>query len=303
MKDLIVIGAGPAGMTAALYALRAGKSVLLIECEAFGGQITQSRRVENYPGIADISGMDLADRMVSQVMSLGAEIEVGRVLEIRTEGTAKTVVSENGEFTARAVILATGVRHRKLGVPGEEALIGKGISFCAICDGAFFRDREVAVLGGGNTAVQDALLLAETSSRVYLIHRRDGFRAEQTLMERVYANEKITVLTDTVVTEIRGEDTVDALLLKNVKTGETSVLAVAGLFEAIGSVPQNEAFANVIALDGDGYIDAGEDCRTTAEGIFAAGDCRRKEIRQLTTATADGSVAGLAAVEYLNTLG
>lgn len=300
MKDLIVIGAGPAGMTAALYALRAGKSVLLIECEAFGGQITQSRRVENYPGVADISGLDLADRMVSQVMELGAEIEVGRVLAIRENETEKTVVTEDGEFACQAVILATGVRHRKLGVPGEESFIGKGISFCAICDGAFFRDREVAVLGGGNTAVQDALLLAETSSRVYLIHRREGFRAEATLMERVRSNPRIEILTDTVVTEMRGEQTLSSLCLKNTKTGLERTLSVEGLFEAIGSIPQNDAFSDVVDLDGDGYVDADEGCRTRTPGIFVAGDCRKKEIRQLTTATADGSVAGLAAVEYLN---
>ena len=302
MRDLIVIGAGPAGMTAALYALRAGKSVLLIECEACGGQITQSRRVENYPGVAEISGLDLADRMFSQVMELGAEIEVGRVIGIQNEGEKKTVLTEGDAFEGRAVILATGVRHRKLGVPGEEALIGKGISFCAVCDGAFFKERRVAVLGGGNTAIQDALLLAETSSEVYLIHRRDGFRAEKTLMDRVFSNERITVITDTVVTEVLGEGALRALQLRNVKTGEERELAVDGLFEAIGSVPQNTPFSEIVDLDADGYVDAREDCMTRTPGVFVAGDCRRKAIRQLTTATADGSVAGLAAIEYLNAL-
>lgn len=302
MKDLIVVGAGPAGMTAALYALRAGKRVLLVECEAFGGQITQSRRVENYPGVADISGLDLADRMVSQVMALGAEIEVGRVVAIRDRGDVKTVETESGSFDCRAVILATGVRHRKLGVPGEEALIGKGISFCAVCDGAFFKDREVAVLGGGNTAVQDALLLAETSAKVYLIHRREGFRAEATLMERIRSNPKVEILTDTVVTAVQGEGSLSALVLKNVKSEEERILPVAGLFEAIGSVPQNDAFAELVDLDEAGYIASDESCRTRVDGIFVAGDCRQKVIRQLTTATADGSVAGLAAVEYLNSL-
>ena len=302
MKDLIVVGAGPAGMTAALYALRAGKRVLLVECEAFGGQITQSRRVENYPGVADISGLDLADRMVSQVMALGADIEVGRVVAIRDRGDVKTVETESGSFDCRAVILATGVRHRKLGVPGEEALIGKGISFCAVCDGAFFKDREVAVLGGGNTAVQDALLLAETSAKVYLIHRREGFRAEATLMERIRSNPKVEILTDTVVTAVQGEGSLSALVLKNVKSEEERILPVAGLFEAIGSVPQNDAFAELVDLDEAGYIASDESCRTRVDGIFVAGDCRQKGIRQLTTATADGSVAGLAAVEYLNSL-
>ena len=257
MKDLIVIGAGPAGMTAALYALRAGKSVLLMECEAFGGQITQSRRVENYPGIADISGMDLADRMVSQVMSLGAEIEVGRVLEIRTEGTAKTVVSENGEFTARAVILATGVRHRKLGVPGEEALIGKGISFCAICDGAFFRDREVAVLGGGNTAVQDALVLSEYCSKVYLIHRRAELRAERQLADRMLEKDNIVL----PVTNINISYKTPAML-EDIVVVETSLEKYTPLYAVFKQQMFNkdtnkllcEALVTVVAVDGNGKL-------------------------------------------------
>jgi len=299
--DVIVVGGGPAGMTAALYALRAGKRVLLLEGANFGGQIVNSRMVENYPGTPDIGGWELADRMVSQLRALDAETLSARVSGIaRLENGSFLVHTDSkGDFEARAVILATGAGHRKLGIAGEDALIGRGVSFCATCDGMFFRRREVAVVGGGNTAVQDALVLSEFCARVYLIHRRDGFRAEDRLLERMRQNEKIEVITDTVVEEMRGADRLESLLLRNLKTGETRELAVAGVFEAIGNLPQNAAFAELVALDEEGYILADDDCRTSCEGIFAAGDCRRKRVRQLTTATADGTVAALAAVEML----
>lgn len=299
--DILVVGGGPAGMTAAIYAARAGRSVLLLEGGSFGGQIVNSQLVENYPGTPDIGGWELADRMVSQMRAVGVETASARVtgLERLSDG-GFSVRTDRGEgYAACAVILATGVGHRKLGVPGEEALIGRGVSFCATCDGMFFRRREVAVVGGGNTAVQDALVLAEFCSRVYLIHRRDGFRAEERLMERLRQNERIELLTDTVVTAMQGEQRLESLTLHNVKTGEARDLTVAGVFEAIGNLPQNAAFADLVELDADGYIVTDRDCRTSCAGIFAAGDCCQKTVRQLTTATADGTVAALSAVDWV----
>ena len=298
--DIAIVGAGPAGMTAALYALRAGKTVLLLEGQAYGGQIIQSPKVENYPGAPEIGGVELAEQMMGQIRALGVEMIAESVQRIHPEDNRFRMETSAHVYAASAVILATGVGHRKLGVPGEEALIGRGVSFCATCDGMFFRRREVAVVGGGNTAVQDALVLAEICSKVYLIHRRDSFRAEAHLMERVRSSEKIEIIPDTVVTAIRGEMRLESLVLQNTKSGEERELAVAGLFEAVGTLPQNAAFADAVALDAEGYIPTDADCMTSTPGIFAAGDCRQKAVRQLTTATADGTVAALAAVEWLN---
>ncbi|MBE6553173.1 MAG: thioredoxin-disulfide reductase [Ruminococcaceae bacterium] len=298
--DMIVVGAGPAGMTAALYALRAGKSLLLIEGQAYGGQIVQSQKVENYPGAPDISGWELAEQMMNQIRALGVKLVAGNVTGIEKNADGDFLVKTDADsYEARTVILATGVGHRKLGVAGEEALIGRGVSFCATCDGMFFRRREVAVVGGGNTAVQDALVLSELCAKVYLIHRRDGFRAEERLMERLRNTENVTLLTNTVVSEMKGDGRLESLLLRNVKTDATRELFVAGVFEAVGNLPRNAAFSDLVALDPDGYIVTDRDCRTSCEGIFAAGDCCQKAVRQLTTATADGTVAALSAIEYL----
>ena len=297
--DIVIVGAGPAGMTAALYALRAGKKTLLLEGQSYGGQIVQSPRVENYPGTPDIGGYELAEQMMSQLRALNIEIVTARVTAIRREERGFSVLTDAASYSARAVIIATGVGHRKLGVPGEEALIGKGVSFCATCDGMFFRRREVAVVGGGNTAVQDALVLSELCSKVYLIHRRQGFRAEDRLLARLRAAQNIELLTDTVVTEMKGETSLQSLVLKNVKSGEERELAVAGVFEAVGTVSQNAAFADLVELDGEGFILTDSNCATSCKGIFAAGDCRQKSVRQLTTATADGTLAALAAVDLL----
>ncbi len=300
MYDLIIVGGGPAGMTAALYALRAEKRVLLLEGEVCGGQITKSRGVENYPGITEINGMDLADAMLSQIRALGVELRSARATGLRVaDGGYEVLIGDTSE-RARAVILATGLQHRSLGVVGEADLIGRGVSFCAVCDGAFFRRKEVAVVGGGNTAVQDALYLSEICSRVYLIHRRDGFRAEESLLARARETENIEFITNTVVREIRGEMRLQGLLLENVQTGKTRELEVSGLFEAVGQIPQNAAFSDVVSLDGDGYLSAGEDCKTALPGVFVAGDCRSKTVRQLTTAVSDGTVASLAALAYLD---
>lgn len=287
-------------MTAALYAGRANKSVLLFEAATYGGQIVTSRKVENYPGTPEISGAELAEQMMVQLREIGIAPTSARVNGIRKNGADFEVLTDKESYAARAVIIATGVGHRKLGVAGEEKLIGRGVSFCATCDGMFFRRREVAVVGGGNTAVQDALVLSEICAKVYLIHRRQGFRAEERLLERVRKTENIEIITDTVVTEMKGEMRLEGLTLRNVVTDETRELAVAGVFEAVGNLPQNAAFADVVALDAEGYILADESCRTSQKGIFAAGDCRSKTVRQLTTATADGTVAALACAEELS---
>ena len=298
--DLIIVGAGPAGMTAALYALRAEKSVLLLDGAGYGGQITLSDCVENYPGIPSINGYDLAEGMMSQLRTLGVKLENANVTGIERAGDSFRVLTQTEIYEARAVILATGVTHRKLGVTGEEKFLGRGVSFCAVCDGGFFRKKEVAVIGGGNTAVQDALYLAEFCQKVYLIHRREGFRAEERLLEKVRSTQNIEIITNTVVTEMKGELRLSALSLQSTVTGETRELAVSGAFEAIGSVPQNTAFGETVALDGDGYFAVGDHCTTEVKGLFVAGDCRQKKVRQLTTATADGTVAALAAIDYLD---
>ena len=297
--DVAIVGAGPAGMTAALYARRAGKTVLLFEGQSYGGQIVQSQRVENYPGAPDVGGVELAEQMMSQLRALELDVTPMCVTGSRREADGFSVATGEDFFFAGAVILATGVGHRRLNVAGEDQFIGRGVSFCATCDGRFFRGREVAVVGGGNTALQDVLVLAELCKKVYLIHRRDAFRAESRLVERVKALENVELITDTVVTEIKGAFALHSILLRNVKTDETRELGVSGVFEAVGTLPQNAAFADVVALDEEGYILTDEDCRTSVDGIFAAGDCRKKRIRQLTTATSDGTVAALAAAEYL----
>lgn len=298
--DIVIVGAGPAGMTAALYALRAGKSTLLVESKAYGGQIVQSRMVENYPGAPEISGFELAEKMMTQLRALDVEILWSEITGMRQSDGGWELLTRDAVISARAVILATGVGHRTLGVPGEDRLIGRGVSFCATCDGMFFRGREVAVVGGGNTAVQDAIVLSEICSKVYLIHRRRGFRAEKYLLDKLEKNEKIEMITDTVVEEIKGENSVSGVVLRNVKSDECRELAVAGVFLAVGVLPQNAAFADTVALSEDGYLLADEDCKTSLAGVFAAGDCRQKSVRQLTTATADGTLAALSACDYLD---
>ena len=286
-------------MTAALYAARAGKSVILFEGEMLGGQILPTRKIENYPALPDVDGYTFADGLTKQITALGVEIAYAAVSGIEKANDGFVLFTAEGEYTTRAVILATGLKHRKLGLDGEDALIGRGVSFCATCDGMFFRRREVAVVGGGNTAVQDALVLSEYCSRVYLIHRRNELRAEQGLAERMRATENIEFIGETVIEELEGEENLQSLTLRNVTTGAVEYLPVAALFEAIGQIPQNAAFANLVDLDESGYFITDNECRTSCAGIFAAGDACRKNIRQLTTAVADGTIAALAAVEYL----
>lgn len=302
MVDIIVIGGGPAGLTAALYAARAGKTVQVIEREATGGQIALSPLVENYPAIPAMAGADFAFRLTEQVEKLGVEIIYGEATAVEPVLMGFAVTVDGEAKAARAVVLATGAAHRHLGLEGEEDLVGMGVSYCAVCDGAFFSGRDVAVVGGGDTALQDALFLANSCHHVTLIHRRDEFRGEQRLVEQVEKRENISILYSHVVEELRSENgELSAIVVKDLKSGESKTMALAGLFAAVGQAPQSAPFAQLVATQG-GYYDAGEDCCSNAEGVFVAGDGRVKTVRQLTTAVGDGAVAGLAACKYVDSL-
>lgn len=302
MHDIIIVGGGPAGLTAAVYALRAGKSVLVVEKNAFGGQIAYSPKVENIPGTKSVSGVEFADRLTDQAMSLGADVELETVIRVESEGDCKRVFTEEGSvFEAKALILATGVRHRTLGLEGENELIGNGISFCAVCDGAFYTGRDVAMVGGGNSALQEALLLSEVCRSVTVVQNLARFTGEKALADQLMKKENVKVFFSTLVVGYEQRDgQLSALRLRG-EAGE-SVLPVDGAFLAVGLVPENEAFADLALLDERGYFASDEFCTTRTAGVFVAGDCRRKAIRQVTTAAADGSIAAMAAVEYVSNL-
>lgn len=299
LYDLIVVGGGPAGLTAALYARRANKSVLVIEKGSFGGQITLSPKVENIPGFAAISGNGFAEKLVEQVLEQGADMESAEVLSI-TDGAVKTVVTDFDAYQCKAVVLATGAKHRLLGVDGEERFLGDGISFCAVCDGAFYRDRDVAVIGGGNSALQEALLLSELAKKVFVVQNLDVLTGEKKLIEQLNQKQNVEILTGHNVRAFRGNKSLEGVEIEQVVGGARRVLAVDGVFVAIGLIPQNEAFATLLTLDERGYADANEQCTTRTPGIFVAGDCRRKQIRQVATAVADGAVAALAACDFID---
>ncbi len=312
MKDVIIIGAGTAGLTAAIYALRAGKSVLVLEQGNYGGQIINTPKVENYPGIEQISGYEFAAGLYRQAEKLGMEYRSEKVTDIRLEGGAeakeelssasletgnKIVETTEQSYRARAVILATGAKNRPLGIEKEAEYTGRGISYCATCDGMFFRGKKVAVVGGGNTALEDAAFLSNYCEKVYLIHRRETFRGEEKLVKELRKKENVEFFLNKTVQELEGGATLQAVVLRDKISREESRLEISGLFVAIGQMPENGVFAGLVDLDENGYILAGEDCRTNVEGIFAAGDCRKKTVRQLTTAAADGAVAALAAAQ------
>jgi len=299
MVDIIVIGGGPAGLTAAVYARRAGKSVLVLEKDALGGQITWSPKVENYPAVPAVSGMDLGNRMAEQAMDMGAEVEIDEVRRIEDFGSHKRVYGSFGtEYDARAVILAAGAKPRKLGLKREDELLGSGVGYCAVCDGAFFKGQAVAVNGGGNSALQDAVLLSDLCSRVYLVHRRDSFRGEEALVDRLRGKENVEFVLNAVITELKGDSELSGITVE--QDGVQREIPVSGLFVAIGHEPDLAAFADFLDRDAQGYAASDEGCLTKTEGFFVAGDCRRKKIRQVTTAAADGAVAALAACAWLD---
>lgn len=299
MYDIIIVGAGPAGLTAAIYARRAGKTVLVLEKDTFGGQVTFSPKLENYPGFQEISGNELAQRMLEQALSLGADIDMDTVTGVRA-GDVKTIVGESGRYEAKSVIIAAGARHRRLRLPNEEALIGNGISFCAVCDGAFYQGQHVAVIGGGNTALQEIALLSDVCSRVTVVQNLAALTGEEKMIRSLAAKTNIDYLYQTIVTGYEGENALTALRLLNTETNEASRLVVDGAFLAIGTAPDNGAFADVAELDGAGYIVAGESGETKTPGVFVAGDCRTKAYRQVATAISDGAAAALNACRYLD---
>ena len=300
LYDILIIGGGPAGLTAATYARRAGKRVLVIEKNAFGGQITWSPKVENFPGFLSLSGTELGDKLLEQAMAQGADVELDEVqsVSVGADGV-KTAVCESGAvFQGRALIIAVGAKPRMLGLPREDELVGNGVCFCAVCDGAFYAGQDVAVCGGGNAALQDALLLSEKCRHVTLIHRRDSFRGEQKLAEALEKKANVDFLLNSRITGLLGEGALTGITVA--RDGGTRTLPVTGLFVAVGHQPDNGIFAPLMDLDAAGYAASGEDCLTKSAGVFAAGDCRAKAVRQLTTAAADGSVAALAACRYLD---
>ena len=300
MHDIIVVGGGPAGLTAAVYALRAGKSVLVIEKNGFGGQIAYSPKVENIPGTILISGAEFADKLTEQAMNLGADMELETVVKVEDLGESKMVhTEEGGAYEAKAVILAVGVKHRTLGLPGEEELIGNGISFCAGCDGAFYTGQDVAMIGGGNSALQEALLLSEVCRKVTIVQNLAFLTGEQKLADALAQKDNVQILYRTVVAEYLSDNgSLTGLRLHNDETGEEQTISVDGCFLAVGLVPENDAFAELVKLDSRGYFDTNETCATGTPGVFVAGDCRAMTIRQVTTAAADGAIAALAACRY-----
>ena len=302
MYDIIIVGGGPAGLTAAVYALRAGKNVVVIEKNGFGGQIAYSPKVENIPGTQQISGSQFAEQLVEQAMNLGADVELETVTEVRKEGDIFHICTEEGNtFEGKTVILAVGVKHRMLGLPNEQELVGNGLSFCAVCDGAFYTGQEVAMIGGGNSALQEALLLSEVCKKVTVVQNLADFTGEKKLSDALLEKDNVTALFSTVVTGyIVTDGALSGLQLRNTETGEETAISVDGAFLAVGLVPENDAFSHLAQLNDWGYFDSGEDCCTLTPGVFVAGDCRSKRIRQVVTASADGAVAAMAACRYLD---
>ena len=302
MYDILIIGAGPAGMTAAIYGQRGGKKTIVFDKLSYGGQVINTAEVANYPGIPNMTGLDFADKTYNQMKDLGAEMSYEEISEIRdADKPIKTVITTSGkEYQCKAIIIATGSSPRPLGVENEDRFRGAGISYCATCDGAFFRDKTVAVCGGGNTALEDAEVLSDIAEKVYLVHRRDEFRADATNVKRVKSKKNVELVLDSVVTAIKGERFIQGIDVENKKTGEKRELKIDGLFVAIGQMPENEIFRDIVTLNKAGYIEAGEDCLTGTDGIFAAGDCRAKKVRQITTAVSDGAIAALAAIDHIN---
>lgn len=300
MYDIVIIGAGTAGLSAAIYGVRAGKKTLVLDGAFYGGQIVNTQVVENYPGIKNVSGFDFVYGLYTQATELGAEYKNEKVVGINKLEDSIEVVSETGKYMAKTVILAMGGSNKKLGIDREVELTGRGVSYCATCDGAFYKGKDVAVIGGGNTAVDDAIVLSGYCNKVYLIHRRDTFRAQEVLVERAKSKDNIEFIMDSTVSKFLGNDKVEGIEITNIKTGENFSLDVAGVFVAVGVQPATDIVKELVKIDDNGYIVADESCKTTVPGIFVAGDVRTKEVRQLVTAAADGAVAAIAATQYID---
>ena len=298
MYDIIIIGAGPAGLTAAIYGLRARKKVLVLEANAYGGQIINTLDIENYPAAPHINGFDFATNCYNQAKELGAEIKFEKAINI-IDGDIKKVITKDKEYEAKSIIIATGCGIRKLGLDKEDELLGKGISYCATCDGAFFKNKEVAVVGGGNTALEDALYLSDIVKKVYVIHRRDTFRGEDKSVMELKDKSNVEFIYNSNVTKLIGSDTLEGIEITD-NDGNTKSIDVSGLFIAIGRIPENANFTKIISVDSTGYIKALEDCKTNVDGIFVAGDARVKTLRQLVTAASDGAIAATNAIKYIN---
>ena len=295
MYDIIIVGAGPAGLTAAIYAKRAGKNVLVLEAKSYGGQIVNANSVENYPGIEKISGFDLATNMYNQAKEFGAEIKFETVTRIQED---KTVITTENKYQAKAIILATGAENRRLNINKETEFVGKGVSYCATCDGNFYKNKVVAVVGGGNTALEDALYLSNIAKKVYLIHRREQFRGETTYIKEIKTKENIELILNANVKNINGENLLESIDIEDNK-GNMKTVEVSGLFIAVGQAPRNEIFSNLITLDKYGYILSEDGVHTNIKGIYVAGDARVKQLRQLTTAVSDGSIAATMAIKEM----
>ncbi len=298
MYDIIVIGGGPAGLTAAIYARRANKSVLVIEKGSFGGQITFSPKVENIPGFAEVTGNEFAEKLVEQALNLNAEVECAEVLSV-TDGDIKTVHTDSGDFEGKSVIIATGAKHRMLGIDREQDFVGEGISFCAVCDGAFYSGLTVAVIGGGNSALQEAILLSDLAKKVYVVQNLDFLTGEVKLQEKLAQKDNVEIILGHTVKAVLGDTQLKGITIADTNGNEKN-LDIDGMFVAIGLIPQNEMVEGIITLDNYGYVVSDENCLTNKGGIFVAGDCRTKRIRQVATAAADGAVAALAACDYVD---
>jgi len=300
--DVIIAGAGPAGMTAAVYTSRANMSTLMLERGIPGGQMANTEEIENYPGFGSILGPDLSTKMFEHAQQFGAEYAYGEIKEIRDEEPYKRVITGDKEYLTKSVIVATGAEHRLLGAPGEKELSGRGVSYCAVCDGAFFRNKELVVVGGGDSAVEEAVFLTRFASKVTIVHRRDQFRAQKILQKRAFENEKIEVIWDSAVKEIRGEGKVQSVLLENTKTGEQSELSTDGVFIYVGMDPLTESVRPLGITNDAGYVLTDEKMYTKVKGVFAAGDVREKLLRQVVTATGDGSIAAQSAQHFVEAL-
>ena len=298
--DVIVIGGGAAGMTAALYSLRSGKTVLLLEKETIGGQIAKSPRVENFPTIKEISGEELSSKLFDQIMDLGCEFELDTVLKVEKNENEFIVTGEYSTYESKSVIIATGLEHRKINIENEDELIGKGVSYCAVCDGAFYKDEDVCLIGDGNTALQYSILLSNYCKKVYVCTLFDKFFGDDVLVKKLKERENVEIIQNVSLTKFIANEELEGLVFKNTKDDSLLELKVKGCFIAIGQIPNNENFSNLVDLDKNGYIIVNEDLETKTKGLFVAGDCRVKKVRQLTTAVSDGAMASVGAVSYID---